>query len=211
MLAMIEREFLVCSVVQSLGQVRGRKRFQKMMYIAKSLGYPVPEDFVWGNYGVYSSELQWELDGLVKDGIIVEENVSPEGLDPEYAYRLAPKGASVLEQAAILAAVKEGIPGFHSHEDDDPVLILGNNELDAMISFLRLMSEKTVSDLELWSSILYLNQSEKNEENLVAFLRYLKPKYTEAEIRDGIKEVHSLQNNSLENARREETGRKQEQ
>lgn len=198
---MTEREFLICRMLSSLGSVKGRKRLQKMMYIAKSLGYPVSENYVWGNYGVFSSELQWELDVLVREGAIEEENVSLEGRDPEYLYRLALKGEGLLEQVETLASRREEALEIQIWDNEDPVSSLGNNEIDATISFLRIMNEKSVRDLELWSSILYLGESEKSVDNLVAFLRYLKPHYVESEIRKGIDEVNSLRLSSFETVR----------
>jgi len=198
---MMERDMLLCNVIASLGHVRGRKRFQKLMYVAKALGYPVPESFVWGNYGVYSSELQWELDSLAKDGVIVERNIAASGQEPEYDYTLGPPGARLLDQARMLAAMGETLEARLS-ERDDPVSAIGNNEMDALIAFLLELNAKSVRELELWSSILYLRGSEQSEENLIAFLRYLKPQYSDAEIRQGIGEVAQLANSSFEAVRR---------
>lgn len=187
----LERDVLLCRIVASLGSIRGRKRFQKAMYLAKALGYPVPEEFVWGNYGVYSSQLQWELDAMVKEGLLIERNLSRAGEDPEYDYSIGSRGTALLEKANLLAAKNEVAEPSLS-EVEDPLSSVGNNEMDALIGFLRQLNTKPVRDLELWSSILYIRPSEKNEATLIAFLRYLKPQYSEEDIRKGIKGVDSL-------------------
>ncbi len=196
----IERDIMLCEVIAGLGNIRGRKRFQKSMFIAKALGYPVPEDFVWGNYGVYSSQLQWELDSLVRDEMIVERNAAKPGQPAEYDYSVDAGGAQLLERAKMLAA-EVGEAGSSLNQADDPVSCIGNNEIVALIAFLRKMSEKSVRDLELWSSILYLRQSEKNDENLISFLRYLKPQYSVEDVQKGIGEVEGLSALSFQKVR----------
>ncbi len=182
---------MLCKIIAGLGSIRGRKRFQKSLYIAKALGYPVPEDFVWGNYGVYSSQLQSELDSLVRERLLVERNVANAGQPPEYDYSLGAEGTKLLERARALAAEAEEA-GSPLIEGDDPVATIGNNEIEALKGFLQSMSDKSVRELELWSSILYLRQSEKNVENLISFLRYLKPQYSVEDIQNGIREVGEL-------------------
>ncbi len=188
---MLERDVLLCRIVASLVHIRGRKRFQKSMYLAKALGYPVPEEFAWGNYGVYSSELQWEIDSMVKEGLLVEQNLSKAGEDPEYDYSIGNGGRTLLEKAMQLATRNEAAEPSLS-EEADPISTVGNNEMDALIDFLRRLNTKSVRDLELWSSILYLKPSERNEATMIAFLRYLKPQYSEGDIRKGMKEVDAL-------------------
>ncbi len=39
------------------GEVTGRKKLQKMIYIAKKLGFPFQEKFEFHFYGPYSEEL----------------------------------------------------------------------------------------------------------------------------------------------------------
>lgn len=78
--------------------------------------------------------------------------------------------------------------------------------MDALISFLRHLNNRSVRELELLSSILYLRGSERNEANFIAFLRYLKPQYSEAEIRRGIAEADETAKSSFEAARFSESG-----
>ena len=201
----LERDVLLCRIVASLGHIRGRKRFQKAMYIAKALGYTVPEEFAWGNYGVYSPELQWELDSLAKHGLVLERNVAGIGQSPEYEYALGTDGLRLLDKQRTLAAKSDE---FDSPlvEGSNPVATFGNNEIEALVGFLRTLIGHPVNDLELWSSILYLRQSEGNMENLISFLRYLKPKYSAEDIRQGIAEVQELQTRSFQNLRDSRSG-----
>ena len=180
-------------MVRTLGRIRGRKRFQKMWFIAKALGYPIPENFVWGNFGVYSYELQSEIDHLVGEGLLKEINVSSPKDPPEYEYSLDSKGEALLEQTIKLEA-REPNEDSGMIEDIGPIPELGNNELLLLGEFLRSLESIAARKLELLSSLLYLKPSEKNEESLISFLMYLKPQFTKEEIEGGLKEIESLGN-----------------
>lgn len=91
-------------------------------------------------------------------------------------------------------------------EESDPVSTIGNNEIDALVGFLRTLNDRPVRDLELWSSILYLRQSERNEGNLISFLRYLKPQYPVEEIRRCIKAAENLLTLSFSRVRDPQSG-----
>jgi len=107
----------------------------------------------------------------------------------------------LLEQATSLTAMKEEVPEPHVQQYEDPVIEIGNNELESMLGLLAFLNTKSSGDLELWSSILYLRRTEKNEDNLVSFLSYLKNQYSEREIRNGIKDADELRPYSLEVAK----------
>ena len=86
-------------------------------------------------------------------------------------------------------------------DSDDPISAIGNNEIGALVRFVINLNAHSVRDLELWSSILYLRVSERNERSLISFLRYLKPHYSEEEIRRGIAEVDRLAERSFDSIR----------
>jgi uncharacterized protein YwgA len=194
---MLEHETLLLSIIRECGGIEGRKKFQKMMCIVKEMGYPVRERFAWANYGVYSPELQSEIDSLVRDENISEDNVSGSGQPPEYRYALCQKGADLLRRIEMTAEARESGVVRESNElmfgeNENLAYSVGNNDMKAMLSFIRFLNSNPVEKLELWSSILFLRKTEKNTESLVSFLHYLKRHFSESEIREGIREVDEV-------------------
>jgi len=79
------------------GEIWGRKRFQKMVYILKVKGASFAEDFTYHYYGPYSSELQLEIDNLVETGLLQEDE--PDAGINCYIYR----SASDIKESAEIA------------------------------------------------------------------------------------------------------------
>lgn len=67
----------VALLVRACGEIKGRKKLQKIVYILQEAGGPFRERFGMLHYGPYSSELKSELDLLVDDNnrLIAEEKV----------------------------------------------------------------------------------------------------------------------------------------
>lgn len=79
-----------CSIIELLhiaGEIKGRKKLQKMVYILKSLGANFTEDFYFHYYGPYSDTLTIKLEEL-KSMNIIEEIKDESGAFPQYTYRL---------------------------------------------------------------------------------------------------------------------------
>jgi len=192
----LEREALLLSMVGKCGEIKGRKKFQKMLYVAKAMGYPVREDFEWANYGVFSSQLQTEIDSLVNDEKILEVDIS--GAErPEYRYTLTRKGAETVEELDRIAGIlSSGVAReggvIQLNRGENLATLVGNQEMEALFKFLEYLNAQSTRILELWSSLLYLRLTEKNEQNLISFLHYLKPQYSREEISEGIAEVEEL-------------------
>ncbi|NUU95810.1 hypothetical protein XO10_05885 [Marinitoga sp. 1135] len=63
----------ILDVVNICKEIKGRKKFQKIIYILKNLGVDFPEKFTYHYYGPYSQDLQLELDELVELRYLNEE------------------------------------------------------------------------------------------------------------------------------------------
>src|SRR3989338_2739718 len=63
----------IISLLNITGEIDGRIKFQKTMYILQRLGAPVPEKFVYYIHGPYSVDLQVETDMLVRQNIVQEK------------------------------------------------------------------------------------------------------------------------------------------
>lgn len=82
------------ALLAEVGQIRGRKKFQKIVHILKVKGADFNESFDYHYFGPYSSELQLELDEMTSKGILKEE----EGANGCYEYSLAYEGKDVAEK-----------------------------------------------------------------------------------------------------------------
>ena len=60
-------------LVQELGQIEGRKKFQKIVHILQCAGAPFDERFEFAQFGPYSSTLKAEIDHLDVFEILSEE------------------------------------------------------------------------------------------------------------------------------------------
>lgn len=88
---MFEREFALLSLFERAGRIRGRKKLQKTVHLLQFKGVPFNLDYTYHYYGPYSSELQIEIDNLVKQGFLRE---FMEG--DMYVYEITEKGAEFL-------------------------------------------------------------------------------------------------------------------
>jgi hypothetical protein len=70
-------------LVDSAGQIKGRKKFQKMVYLLQTAGFDFGKNFRYHYFGPYSTELQLEIDALV-DRKFLEEAFDGQA----YSYRV---------------------------------------------------------------------------------------------------------------------------
>ena len=80
---MLEDYLKVMGLIKEAGEIRTRKRVQKLVYLLQQRGAPFNEHFGLNYYGPYSNELQIELDQLQEANLIDQK--FEEG---SYFYRL---------------------------------------------------------------------------------------------------------------------------
>lgn len=78
------------------GEIRGRKKFQKLVYILKHMNYDFKEDYTYHYYGPYSSTLQMEIDSLVQSDLL-KENVDGK----TYKYMITDKAEDITQESII--------------------------------------------------------------------------------------------------------------
>jgi len=70
---MIRKEFdKLLTLLNIAGEVKGRKKFQKIIFILQQKGADFKENFFFHYYGPFSYDLQFEIDDLVESGLINE-------------------------------------------------------------------------------------------------------------------------------------------
>lgn len=85
----------IIDLLKYVGIIKGRTKFQKMVYILQNKGVNFSEKFKYHYYGPYSSELQLEIDELVDRGIFKEKE---EGPSSKYEFNIEVTGTKVTDR-----------------------------------------------------------------------------------------------------------------
>jgi uncharacterized protein YwgA len=163
---MLNRHAKIIRLIEIAGEVSGRKKLQKMVYIAKHLNIDFDERFEFHMYGPYSEELTLRVDELCNMGLL-DEQMESKGAIQLYRYTLNEHGRDFLR----------------FHEVD-----FGPGE-----RVIRRMNEENSRFLELVSTILYFNHLPLEEMKAKIFTFKSKQRYTEEEIAKGMAFVDELQ------------------
>lgn len=86
-------------VLLSAGQIRGRKKLQKMVFIAQSLGYPFAESFQMHMWGPYSESLAVKLKEMSEWGFAAETILPGPGGNAHYLYAPGPEAGRIAQKA----------------------------------------------------------------------------------------------------------------
>lgn len=92
---MLEDHAKLMAVLQHAGEIAGRKKLQKIIFIAKKLGYPFHEKYHYHFYGPYSEELTLRVEELCNLGFLNEMKETKSGYD-QYRYSLTGEGEKFL-------------------------------------------------------------------------------------------------------------------
>lgn len=89
---MYEAYIPLAQLIFLLGEVQGRKKLQKMVYLAQRLGAPFREDFAYYLFGPFSEALANELEEMKMLGLIKETKETTQGGYSQYSYSLTEEG-----------------------------------------------------------------------------------------------------------------------
>lgn len=157
----------VLYAIRSAKEIVGRKKLQKMIYIAKRLSFPYHEKFGFHFYGPYSEELTLQVEELVNLGFL-EEVKEKKGGYFQYRYKLTDNGEEFLQMNSLNV----------------------DEKLEACLCD---MNEQSSRFLELVSTILYFDELPKEE--IYEKIAKVKGKqnYTKEEIDEAFEYIASLQ------------------
>jgi uncharacterized protein len=147
------------------GEIVGRKKLQKMIYIAKKMNFPFYEKFGFHFYGPYSEELTLRIEELCNLGFLNEVKEKKGGYF-QYRYTLTEAGEE-----------------FLSHYDI---------EMPHLEECMQDMNEQNSRFLELVSTILYFENLSKDEVKEKVFSLKSKQRYTEEEIEQAYVYIENL-------------------
>jgi uncharacterized protein len=157
----------VMKAFAAAGEITGRKKLQKMIYIAKKIDYPFYEKYNFHFYGPYSEELTLRVEELCNLGFL-DEVKEKKGGYYQYRYGLTEKG----EQ------------------------FLGHYQLDMppLDDCMQVLNEQSARFLELVSTVLYFEGLEKEEVKEKVFTLKAKQRYTDEEVEEAYQYIESLRN-----------------
>jgi uncharacterized protein YwgA len=155
----------IIRLIEIAGEVTGRKKLHKMVFIAKKMQIDFVERFQFHMYGPYSEELTLRVDELCNLGLI-DEQMETRGAIQLYRYTLNDEGRDFLK--------------FHNVD-------FGRGE-----QLIRRLNEENSRFLELVSTILYFDNLSYEELKTKIFTLKSKQRYTEEEIGKGLAFVSEL-------------------
>ncbi len=162
---MLKDHAKLMQAIKVSGEIVGRKKLQKMIYIAKKIHFPFNDRFQFHFYGPYSEELTTRVEELCNMGFLNEVKEKKGGYF-QYRYTLTEPGKEFLSL----------------NEVDMPLLA------DCLVD----MNEKSARFLELVSTVLFFEDLPKEEVMNKVFTLKSSQRYTEAEIDEAYQYIESL-------------------
>lgn len=155
----------IINAISAAGEIAGRKKLQKIIYIAKKLSFPFQEKFQFHFYGPYSEELTLRIEELCEMGYLNEVKEKKSGYS-QYCYSITDTGKDFLSM----------------HEMDMP----------ALNGCLLDMNGQNARFLELVSTVLFFDTLEKEVVIEKIFTLKSKQKYTLEEIDEAYSYIDRL-------------------
>ncbi|MBB4823116.1 uncharacterized protein YwgA [Sporosarcina luteola] len=95
---MLQEHARIVQFISLAQEVSGRKKLQKMVYIAKKMEFPFVEKYELHMYGPYSEELTLRVEELCAMGFLSEQ-CTDKGSYVQYHYNVTEEGERFLETA----------------------------------------------------------------------------------------------------------------
>lgn len=163
---LLQEHAKVMQFISLAQEVTGRKKLQKMIFIAKKMNFPFAEKFQLHMYGPYSEELTLRVEELCEMGFLLEACID-KGSYVQYQYHVSEEGALFLETTS--------------------------QETRKLQPFIDEMQAKSSRFLELVSTLLYFDHFEKAEQINKLHIVKNKLKFTDKEIQDAFDFIDELE------------------
>lgn len=109
-------KYRVAKLVEWAGDLRTRKRLQKVVYLLKAGGCPFDADFTLHHYGPYSHELARLTDEMARTDLLVEVAEPNPMAGQSFSYRLSDKARTQIKQLEREPARPAGAAEFERFE-----------------------------------------------------------------------------------------------
>ncbi|WP_413377810.1 YwgA family protein [Alkalihalobacillus sp. 1P02AB] len=167
---MLDDHAKVLKFFSQTGEVVGRKKLQKIIYIAKKMDIPFSERYKFHMFGPYSEELSLRMEELSNLGF-VHEIMEDKGHYQQYRYSLSEQGESFLA--------------------------LNRLEWPDCQPLFTSLNEQSSRFLELVSTLLYFADLSVEEVKEKVFTLKRKQNYSEADIEAGFEYIEQLKKTML--------------
>ncbi|UCZ53071.1 YwgA family protein [Bacillus shivajii] len=162
---MLQEHAKLLALFKQTGEVVGRKKLQKLIYIAKKLNFPFFEKYQFHIYGPYSEELTLRMEEMCHLQFVSEIKEKKSGYY-QYRYGLSEKG--------------------------DEFLAMSPYELPKQREVLNQLNEQSSRFLELVSTVLYFEDLPKDEVKEKVYTLKAKSNYRDEEIEEAYQFIESL-------------------
>jgi len=145
---MFESVYIILDLIDKIGMIEGRKKFQKIVHLLKVNSCKIPFKYEYHYYGPYSFQLQAEINDMVNNNFLIEEHIND-----TYRYKITDTGKEfknlIEKEFSIESPIDQGL-------------------IEAMIS-------KSPSFLEVVSTYAYLKDMGYSDEDAARKCKELKP------------------------------------
>ncbi|MFE8697826.1 YwgA family protein [Cytobacillus sp. FJAT-53684] len=162
---MLKDHAKIIHAIAASEEIIGRKKLQKMVYIAKKMAFPFQERFQFHFYGPYSEELTLRVEELCNMGFLDEVREKKGGYF-QYRYTLTDSGKEFLS--------------------------LNDVSMPNLQACLSDMNSQNARFLELVSTVLYFDNLSKDEVQEKVFTLKSKQRYTEEEVESAYQYIAKL-------------------
>ncbi|PLR96584.1 YwgA family protein [Bacillus sp. T33-2] len=163
---MLKDHAKIIHAISVSGEITGRKKLQKMIYIAKKMNFPFQERFQFHFYGPYSEELTLRVEELCNMGFLDEVKEKKGGYF-QYRYSLTEEGKEFLAVNSV--------------------------EMPLLGECLTDINAENARFLELVSTVLYFDNLSGEEVREKIHTLKKSQRYTEEEILSAYEFIGSLQ------------------
>lgn len=168
---MLTEHAKLMKVFSSSGEITGRKKLQKMIYIAKKIDFPFYEKYDFHFFGPYSEELTIRIEELCNLGFLNEMHEKKGGYF-QYRYSLTEAGEE-----------------FLSHYDLD---------MPPLKACMEDLNGQSARFLELVSTVFFFDTLEKEEVKEKVHKLKSKQKYTDDEIEQAYTYIETIRRKAVQ-------------
>ncbi|MGJ9384003.1 YwgA family protein [Salipaludibacillus sp. CF4.18] len=167
---MLQEHAKIMALINQTGEIEGRKKLQKIVYIAKKMDFPFYEKYQFHMYGPYSEELTLRVEEMCELEFVTEVKEQQAGYQ-HYRYELSDKGRE------FLSVMAEGFP-----EETE---------------ILQEMNGYSIRFLELVSTVLYFEELSREEVTAKVSKWKAKLNYTQEDVDKAYAYIGRLRNNTV--------------
>lgn len=159
---MLEDHAKLLRLIQHAGEITGRKKLQKILYILKKLDFPFREKYEFHFYGPYSEELSLQIEELCNLNLLSEVREDKGGYH-QYRYSLTQEGERFLSYYELQMDGLKDLTGELNAQSSrflelvSTLLFFDDLPRDLLIEKVKVVKQKqNYSDEEIESALTYI-------------------------------------------------------